>query len=335
MPIYDCSDPRHREPVPNTCCCPPPCPPSWNPCPSATVQIGVTTTGEPGTDAMVTNSGTEEHAVLNFTIPRGVTGPAGAQGPQGPQGPQGVTGPTGSQGSRGPEGPQGATGARGAQGAVGPQGPQGVQGPTGPTGPTGTTGAQGPAGITGPAGPQGAVGPTGAAGPQGVTGPTGPTGPTGATGIQGIQGPQGPTGPTGPTGPATLAAYGYLANQSAKTIDTNQSPLIPFDMYLASGGNLTASQAGIQIQDDGTYLFQFGASVQCGGSGRVHLALLQDQCTPLAILDIPQGTGMVSASAIVQASSGSVYGLGFVDGSGLVQLPGETMNAHLTAVKLF
>ena len=32
------------------------------------------TTGEPGTDAQVTNSGTEQNAVLDFTIPRGDTG---------------------------------------------------------------------------------------------------------------------------------------------------------------------------------------------------------------------------------------------------------------------
>ncbi len=32
------------------------------------------TTGEPGTEAAVTNSGTEQNAVLNFAIPRGATG---------------------------------------------------------------------------------------------------------------------------------------------------------------------------------------------------------------------------------------------------------------------
>ena len=38
---------------------------------AATVTVGTVTTGEPGTDALVTNSGTENAAVLNFTIPRG------------------------------------------------------------------------------------------------------------------------------------------------------------------------------------------------------------------------------------------------------------------------
>lgn len=41
---------------------------------AATVTVGTTTTGEPGTDAAVNNSGTTGDAVLNFTIPRGADG---------------------------------------------------------------------------------------------------------------------------------------------------------------------------------------------------------------------------------------------------------------------
>ena len=41
---------------------------------AATVTVGTVTTGEPGTDALVTNSGTENAAVLNFTIPKGENG---------------------------------------------------------------------------------------------------------------------------------------------------------------------------------------------------------------------------------------------------------------------
>ena len=77
----------------------------------ATITVGETTTGDPGTNASVTNSGTNENVILNFTIPRGNTGDAGAVGPQGPQG---------------------------VQGPIGPAGPAGPVGPTGPTGPSGT-----------------------------------------------------------------------------------------------------------------------------------------------------------------------------------------------------
>ena len=59
---------------------------------TVSVNVGKTTTGEPGTNASVTNSGDETNVVLNFTIPRGDTGP---QGPQGKQGPAGAPGPAG------------------------------------------------------------------------------------------------------------------------------------------------------------------------------------------------------------------------------------------------
>lgn len=48
--------------------------------PSGTVAIGPTTTGAPGTDAEVTNSGTPTAAILNFTVPRGDTGLTGDNG---------------------------------------------------------------------------------------------------------------------------------------------------------------------------------------------------------------------------------------------------------------
>lgn len=41
-----------------------------------TVTIGQTITGKEGTDALVTNTGTERDAILNFTIPKGDTGDA-------------------------------------------------------------------------------------------------------------------------------------------------------------------------------------------------------------------------------------------------------------------
>lgn len=44
---------------------------------AATITIGSVTTGEPGTNASVTNSGTSTNAILNFTIPRGKPGSGG------------------------------------------------------------------------------------------------------------------------------------------------------------------------------------------------------------------------------------------------------------------
>lgn len=47
---------------------------------AATVSVGTTITGNPGTNANVTNSGTSLNAVLNFTIPRGADGTNGTNG---------------------------------------------------------------------------------------------------------------------------------------------------------------------------------------------------------------------------------------------------------------
>lgn len=57
---------------------------------AATIQIGEVTTGEPGTPAAVTNTGTENAAVLTFTIPRGAKGDKGDKGDTGAQGEPGT-----------------------------------------------------------------------------------------------------------------------------------------------------------------------------------------------------------------------------------------------------
>ena len=48
-----------------------------------TITVGTTTTGAPGTNASVTNVGTNDNLVLAFTIPAGEIGPTGPTGPQG------------------------------------------------------------------------------------------------------------------------------------------------------------------------------------------------------------------------------------------------------------
>ena len=69
----NCCRPRH-------CCCnsitpiPGPQGPQGPAGTAATIAVGSTVTGAPGTLANVTNSGTSNNAVLNFTIPRGENG---------------------------------------------------------------------------------------------------------------------------------------------------------------------------------------------------------------------------------------------------------------------
>jgi collagen type VII alpha len=109
---------------------------------AATIVVGSTTTGAAGSSAVVTNIGSVNAAILNFTVPQGIQGAQGAQGPQGNPGAAGGVGPQGLQGN---VGPQGSTG------------PQGVQGVKGDKGDTGATGSQGSAGATGPQGPPGST----------------------------------------------------------------------------------------------------------------------------------------------------------------------------------
>lgn len=80
------------------------------------VVAGTTTTGTPGGVASVSASTTSGTTTLNFTIPRGETGPQGIQGPMGLQGLKGDKGDTGLQG---PPGDTGVPGAKGEPGTAG------------------------------------------------------------------------------------------------------------------------------------------------------------------------------------------------------------------------
>ena len=61
---------------------------------AATIQIGEVVTGAAGTNASVENTGTENAAILKFTIPRGATGTPGADGQDGAPGADGKNGVT-------------------------------------------------------------------------------------------------------------------------------------------------------------------------------------------------------------------------------------------------
>ena len=221
-----------------------------------TVDVGITSTGIPGTSATVTNRGTNQNAILDFVIPAGTTGPTGPQGLIGPTGTTGATGPQGIQGVTGPTGPQGLIGPTGATGSTGPQGIQGITGPTGPQGLIGPTGATG---STGPQGIQGVTGPTG---PQGLIGPTGATGATGPQGIQGI------TGPTGPTGPSTQSTIdsALTAYDGTQTIASNGT--LSLGVLINSTGTSISFTAPntITINTPGTYLINVSSIIDNAGT---------------------------------------------------------------------
>ncbi len=69
--------------------------------PAGTIVINATFTGDPGTNAIVTNIGTSYAAILNFIIPKGDTGTQGVNGTPGEPGPQGINGTPGLDGLNG------------------------------------------------------------------------------------------------------------------------------------------------------------------------------------------------------------------------------------------
>lgn len=104
---------------------------------AATISVGSTTTGAPGTNASVTNTGTSSAAVLNFTIPKGDKGDKGDTGSAGSAATISVgTVTTGAEGSDATVTNSGTSSAavfdftipRGATGATGSKGDKGDQG---------------------------------------------------------------------------------------------------------------------------------------------------------------------------------------------------------------
>lgn len=108
---------------------------------TVTIAVGETTTGEPGTDAQVVNTGTDVNAVFNFTIPRGEKGDQGNKGDTGKAATVAAgtttTLPAGSSASVTNSGtanaavfnfsiPQGAQGEQGIQGKQGEPGKDGA-----------------------------------------------------------------------------------------------------------------------------------------------------------------------------------------------------------------
>lgn len=249
---------------------------------AATITIGEVVTLDAGQPAVVENTGTENAAILKFSIPRGETGPQGKPGADGAAGAKGDTGETGPQGPTGPAGADGEDGATWLSGESEPvsasgkngdwyvntstwnvyskesgswslkgciKGDQGEPGPKGDQGPSGAPGEQGPAG---PAGEDGADGAPGEAGPKGDQGEPGPQGPKGDTGDMGPAGPKGDTGDTGPAGAAAgfgtpLASIDNTTGTPFVTVQANgpdTAKIFSFHFSGLKGESASASGGG-------------------------------------------------------------------------------------------
>ena len=189
---------------------------------TVSVNVGETTTGEPGTNASVTNSGDETNVVLNFTIPRGKTGP---QGPQGEPGADGKTGP------QGPAGPGVATGGTTGQVLAKKSNTNYDTEWINPTS-GGTVSVNVGETTTGEPGTNASV--TNSGDETNVVlnftiprGKTGPQGPQGKPGADGKTGPQGPAGPGVAAGGTTGQVLAKKSNTNYDTEWTNPLPYVP------------------------------------------------------------------------------------------------------------
>ena len=263
----------------------------------ATIAIGNVTTGAPGTNATITNSGTNENVVLNFTIPSGATGA------------------TGNQGIPGPTGPQGPQGAQGVQGQIG------LQGSTGPTGP------QGPQGLQGQTGEQGPIGPTG---------PTGPTGPQGPQGLQGQTGEQGPIGPTGPTFSTFGRKYNTTVNTiSLETNIPQNIPLDsngPISNVTQGTQNmLTVTQDGVYQVD---YYFNGSSSANADLTVEVNQNNVAIESTTIKKTVQANADTDFIGSTINSFSAGDNIGLEIQSSTEATISPGAGTNAYLNIIRI-
>ena len=298
---------------------------------AATVQVGTTTTGAPGTDASVTNTGTESNAVLNFVIPAGATGATGADGATGANGTAatvqvgstttGAPGTNASVTNTGTESnavlnfviPAGATGATGANGAAGTAAT--VQIGTTTTGAPGTdasvtnTGTESnavlnfviPAGATGANGADGATGADGTAATVQVgTTITGAPGTNASVTNTGTESdavlnfviPAGATGAAGVAGTAAVLAVQDTTEQAL----TENTPVSFAVNLLQSGTDLThaAGSNQITVETPGIYQAAFTAEVSPTGTATLPLTIS---------LSLEQGTTILETSSTTMTTA--------------------------------
>lgn len=202
---------------------------------AATVSVGTVTTGEAGSSASVTNSGTLSAATLNFTIPRGDKGDTGLQGNPGAAATVGVgTTTTGAAGSSASVTNSGTSSAATLNFTI-PRGDTGAQGNPGPsntlsigTVSTGTAGSSASASVTGTS-------------PAQTLNLTIPRGDTGATGQQGSAGVVSLAYKS--TGPGWVSGTSYAVNDVVQYSSTSPSLTSGFIVSI-SGNTLTGSTAG-------------------------------------------------------------------------------------------
>lgn len=207
---------------------------------SPTVNVGTTTTGPAGSQASVTNSGTETDAVFNFTIPVGIQGQRGEKGDTGDTGatPSINVGTT-TTGNPGTEASvtkdKSSTETNVIFDFTIPRGDKGETGSVGPQGPTGPTGATFTPSVSG----EGIISWTN---DKGLDNPS-------SVDIKGPQGDRGPQGETGQDGKAATISVGTTTSgdpgEQASVTNSGTSSDAVFNFVIPRGEQGTPGNDGI------------------------------------------------------------------------------------------
>lgn len=278
------------------------------------VNVGTTTTGAPGTNAAVVNSGVGLSVVLDFTIPRGATGATGSTGTAATIAAGTTT--TGAAGSPATVVNSGSSSAAVFDFSI----PQGIQGATGAKGDTGDTGATGTAATvaagtttTGAAGSSATVVNSGSSSAAvfDFTIPRGNTGATGDTGAQGVPGINWLGTWSGVTAYAIRDAVAYNGTSYyAIAGNTNQAPpnVTYWDVLAQKGADGSGSVSSVGLSAPALFTVS-NSPVTSSGT----LALTYSG-TALPVAN--GGTNATTTQAAINSLAGAVTSGSYLRGNG-------------------
>ena len=285
---------------------------------AATISVGTTTTGLPGTDAVVVNTGTDSAAVLNFTIPRGEQGEQGIQGEQGEPGDDGeaATIQVGTVTTVAPEYPATVTNSGTSSAAVlNFVIPQGVQGETGPAGQDGQDGAPGQAATvtvgtttTGAAGTNASVTNSGTSSAA-VFNFTIPRGDTGAAGQDGQDGQDGAPGQAATIAVGTTTTGAAGTNASVTNSGTSSAAV--FNFTIPRGDTGAAGQDGQDGQDGAAATVTVGTTTT--GAAGTNASVTNSGTSSAAVLNFTIPRGDTGTPGITYTTIYTGTGTGDVD----------------------
>lgn len=323
---------------------------------AATIEVSDTVTGEPNTEAMVENIGTNKNAILKFKIPRGMDGVSGDKIVIGktqtldanarakvvdtqignihtldfyiPQGFDGADGKQGPQGEKGIQGIQGVQGIQGLQGIPGIQGPKGEDGKSERIVVINTE--------TIDSGKVAEVKDNFDGNTHNLTFLI----PKGDKGDIGLRGEMGPIGPQGPSGSALLDAYASIYEDNGNSYSL--TPNVPNQVELgktSQNKNVdTSFTNSIKIQNDGIYKIDYFFSAVSSATADISVEARKGNVT-IAGTKITRKASSQEyiafvGSIIVNLDKDDIVDLGVSSSATVTLTPGDETVSYLNIMKI-